>query len=189
MPMNSVFAPTPLRHLSTGFPLLDQHLQGGYPCGAITALIGHPHATKAVAASARAVAHHQGLAVGYIRALDFSDDPFLSLQLWSTATWLLFESLDLLVLEALTPTQLAAMPATLAGLLRRRHRTLLVTLTTPIPCRAALYLRFEPKGWLYRRRQVYGYRAWASWRTKKMHTIHNGITLKIPVPPTMDSYL
>lgn len=187
--MNSAFAPTPPRHLSTGFPLLDQHLQGGYPCGAITALIGHPHATKVIAAAARAVAHHQGLAVGYIRALDFSDDPFLSLQLWSTATLLLFQSLDLLVLEALTPTQLAAMPPTLVGLLRRRNRTLLMTLTTPTPCHATLYLRFEPKGWLYRRRQVYGYRARASWRTKKIQTIHNGITLKIPVPPMMDSPL
>lgn len=187
--MNPAYAPTPPRRLSTGFPLLDQQLQGGYPCGAMTALIGHAHATKAIAASARDVAYRQGLRVGYIRALDFTDDALLTLQLWSTATWLLFQSLDLLVLEALTPAQLAAMPPTLAGLLRRRDRTLLMTLTTPTLCRAALYIRLTPVGWLYRRRLLYGYRAWASWRTKKIQTLHHGITLKIPVPPVIEFHL
>jgi hypothetical protein len=170
-------------HLSTGFPLLDRRLQGGYPCGAITILDGHPHAIKTVAAYALASATHHGILGGYLRAADFSESPLFPLELWSTVQLLLFQSLDLLVMENLTPAQLAAMPASIAGLVARRNRTLLITLAYPFRCRAALQLTFTPCGWLYRRQQLRGYRAGVAWRTKRLLTRPHGMMIEIPVPP------
>ena len=123
--------------LSTGLAVLDHKLQGGYPRGAVTVLAGHLHAIKTIAAYARSAAHRRRLNVGYLRALGLTNDPMFPAKLWSTVTMLLQQSVDLLILEDITPHQMAAMPETIADVLARRNRTLLITLTDAAPCRAA----------------------------------------------------
>jgi hypothetical protein len=171
--------------LPTGFDPLNHVLDGGYPIGAITALTGNAHAIKTVALIARIVAARQGWFTAYLRVIEMGNhsDPAFPLRLWSTVSMLFMQGTEMIVVEGATPAHLRTLPRSLSGLVQRRNRLLLVTMSQPAPRRTTLSLNFTPKGWLYRRQQVYAYRTMVTVRASRFTLPCKTITLEIPVPP------
>jgi hypothetical protein len=170
--------------LPTGFDPLNHILAGGYPIGAITALTGNTHAIKTVTLVARTVAARQGWFTAYLRVIEMDNhsDPAFSLRLWSMVSMLFMQGTEMIVVEGATPSHLYTLPRSLSGLVQRRNRLLLVTISQPTCRRTALSLNFTPKGWLYRRQQVYAYRTMVTVRASRFTLPCKTITLEIPVP-------
>lgn len=174
-------APTALP-IASGFPMLDYWLRGGYPYAAITTLDGYPHAAKSLTTALHQISIQRGLRVGYLNGMDFHQSPLHPLQLWSHATSLLFQQIDLLILDSLSPLQCRAMPNIVPGLVARRQRTLLASFSHPHPLPATLRLRLTPHGWLYREGTVAAYRLHIT--ATRPAFLQSGITLEIPIHST-----
>jgi hypothetical protein len=176
--MMPTVAPAPL---SSGFPVLDYWLGGGYPCAALTTLSGGSHAAKRLLAQVHAHAIAEGMRVGMLAAATYGNSPRRLVELWSDVAAQLFEEVEVLLLEGLTPPQCAALPATLPASLARHHRTLLVTLTAATPLPAALQLHLLPSGWLYRHRTVTAYRLYITATAPRRKARQPGITVEMMV--------
>ncbi len=173
-------------HLSSHFVLLDALLDGGYPCGTMTALEGFTHGAKSLLMYAHASAKARGWKVGYLRTDRYKGVALRTATFWADAAELLLRGVELLLLDGVSATQWRAMPKGIPGVLSGRGSTLIVALKEPLQESAQVTVRLalESAGWIYRHQRACTYRLMVTrLPTAARPFPPEGVTLVMPFPP------